>query len=224
MSIIVTNVLQLAAEVYLNDAGRSHFDDAVLLPYCKSAYKDLQVELLENGILTLSEVSAPIVVPASTTSVTDAGLMPSNLIQPIELLERVLDTDDWQPMFKRDWEPTDDPNLHDYLEVWAWREEDIKFRGARQQLYVLIRYRKSLSDIVDVNSVIPVTNSDQFLAARIAAYASGFGAGNTQRAKAANDASVVALNKLMGIKVKDNQIPVRARGFGYRRRARRYWF
>lgn len=221
MSITAADVMQETAEVFLNDSGRAHYTNAVLLPFLKKAMRDLQLELFRNGIVFLDEITAPITLPALQTNLTTGSLLPTDLIEPVELHERAQTTDNWQPMFMKQWEPTEDPAQYVYLYNWAWREQDVKFRGCNRIMYILLKYRKELSAIANENSTIALFNSQPYLSSRTGFYAAGFGGGNLDRAKAARAVSDEALAKLMQIETREQQQPVRRRGYGAGRRLRK---
>jgi len=222
MPLIATEITTEAAEVFLNDSSRATWTDTVLLPYLKRAYADLQLELFLNGMIVLDERSAELTLPALSQSMEGSSILPSDLIQPVRIFERASSTDKWgSPMEQKDWEDNDDPNLFGYLGHWAWREQDVKFRGANRDILVLLQYRKELSAIASLGSTIPIFNSKPFLAAKTAAYASGFGGGNEARATVCGSIAGTALSKLISIQVREEQLPVRRKSYGHSRRLRR---
>lgn len=222
MSLIVSEVLTEVKSVYLNDSAGKTWTNAKLLPYVKKAYSDLQRKLLKKGFVDLDEISAVLSVPANTVSMSAASILPSDFVQPIDLEERLDSSDSWHSMNQVDWEPSD--NLpHDWLECWIFREGDIKFRGADRALQVKLKYRKSLSDIADENSLIPLTNAKDFLSARTGMLAAGFGGANLTRATALGTLADEAFDEISLIKVKDNQVVIRRKPYGNARRIRRGW-
>lgn len=222
MPLIASDVMLEAASVYLNDRARAHYDDTVLLPYLKKAYKDLQLEMFLQGSVVLEETSsAALLLPALSVSMTDSAILPSDLIEPVEVFERVGINDAWEPLGLETWEPTTNPVDFQYLNVYTWREQDIKFRGCNRAMYVMLHYRKELSSITGANSAIAVFNSSPYLSAKTAFYAAGFGGGNTTRAQAALSGAETALSKLNQVQVRENQHPVRRLPYGSRRRRRR---
>lgn len=221
MSYIASVVLTEAAEVYLNDSSRAHYTNSVLLPYLKAAYKDLQLELFLNGMVILEEVSASLTLPALSTSMSTAGILPADFIQPVTVFERPSTDHQWSdPLDQRDWEDNADAADYVYLGHYAWREQDIKFRGCNVETLILLRYRKELSAITSENSTIILSNSQPYLSARTAFYASGFGGGNALRAEAISRIAEVALKKLTQSQVRETQLPVRRKPYGYGRRMR----
>lgn len=166
--------LTSARSVYLNDAGASMWTDAILLPHLKEAHKDLLLVLWLNDIPVIKEISATINVTAiSGTTLT----LPSDLLEPISLKERAQGSSEvWVPMTEMDWEPT---ILQDtYLRYWIWREEQIKLVGAKNNREVLLRYYKSIADIVDGTSALGFILAETFLGPQCAGYAAG-SVGNT---------------------------------------------
>lgn len=207
------------ARALLNDVTGAIYQDAPMIPLGNKVYKELQTKLAALSISTSKEVTSPVIdVPALTFKLGDGALLPSDLIYPIQLYERADGSAtllDFRPMREEDWEPNEQPQST--LDVWAWREEEIKFRGATVIREVQIRYVKSLGSITATTSPIAILNSDQWLAQRLAAIAALVIGQNPSRASALNDDLVGIWDDLKATLVKRRQgIPVRRRRTRYR--------
>ena len=153
--------------ILCNDAEKILYTDTVTLPYFKMAYRELEVELHNNGAQLLDEVSGIIQYVANTTDLGSS--QPSDLVIPVRLKERGSADDSFIDMEEKYWEPTDERGQT--LQVWAFREGVIQLRGATQDREVIIYYYKSFSSIVDTESNIAYNNATNFLAPRAAALA-----------------------------------------------------
>ena len=122
-----------------------------------------------NGIPVIREKSAAISVTALALTLT----LPTDLLEPIWLKERAVGESDtnWIPMTEVEFEP--DKLKDTTLKYWAWREEKINFVGATTNREVLLRYWKSIADIVDANSALGFLLAEVFLGPQCAGYAAG---------------------------------------------------
>lgn len=216
MPTTVLEILDEARNVYLNDSGAELFTNAVLVPFAKRAYDELQNKLALNGHQVGEEVSAAIDVPANTTVMPS---LPSDLIEPIKLYERPdgsASEDDWVLMEKQlNLQPE---GAIEVLGVWDWRENEVKLRGATVAREVRLIYTKFQAAIVDQSTSLPVINCKPFLSARVAALAAGHIGGNAERAAYIQLDAKAALDDLLGISVKGDQgTPVRRQPFRGRR-------
>lgn len=215
MAILVSEPLA-EAKVLLNDQAGTVYTDVALLPLMQKAYRELQIKFLRNGLKTAQETSAPIIVPPMTFELADGALLPTNFLYAIELKERGTDSEPWQDMIEKAWEPTIMPGTT--LLYWVEREDRIKFVGATTQRQVLLRYAKGLTPLTGPGSPIEILNSSTFLAARCAALSAAVIGENYTRAEALNGDAKSAMHELLGTKVNARQsLPVRRRVNRYRR-------
>jgi hypothetical protein len=203
----------------LNDtkvAGGSVYTDAVLLPYAKKAWLELQNKYIEIGIPYPQAISAPIAVNAGALTLTS----PSDFILSIQLRERTPGDPTWIPMYERQWE-SDDPQ-QSVLGVWAFRDGVVYFRGATSNREVKLYYYKSFALITAASSTIPYLEAKSCLAARIAALAARYIGGMPERADALDQDAMVNLDMLLGSKVRKMQsLPVRRMPYKFRGAVRR---
>jgi hypothetical protein len=204
-----------AAAVYLNDAAQSRFTNTILLPYLKLAYLDLLQRMLDDDVVQLREVSGSYTVTALAQTITSP---PTDMVSPLEVKERASASDDWIPIEELEWEPDDSAATHSYLQYYTWREGEIKFRGANRSMLVYIKYLKTLTDLSTASSIIEVANSRQFLIARTAARAAGYGGGSPNRAREIWGESNSALEQLSAIQIKQSQLSHRPRPYRYSKR------
>jgi hypothetical protein len=178
----------------LNDTFGDMFTDAILLPFTKKAYKELQNELMLNGLGDTKEETADIALAAGATTVA----VPADLVVPVALFYEDADGK-FIEFTERYWEPgTAQQEIHTF---WRWEENEIKVLGAIPASTVRVKYIKFLPVLVDTTSNILVLNADVFLAARIAAIAAATVGNNPDRAKMhnsdANDARKVLIDTLV---------------------------
>lgn len=215
MPLLASEVMDHSAAVYLDDATKSRWTFAVLLPYLRSAYGELQSALESNDLPPLYEVSAVISVPANTTDLT----LPADFILPIRLEERAVGETRWQRMDELSWEPDEDRT--DRLRVWIFREGKVQLLGATTTREVRLRYTRSLNTISTENTTLEISNAKEFLAARTAGLAASFGGRATERGTEANlraDGFKVDIIGTLSKRMQDK--PVRRRGFYFPRRRR----
>lgn len=201
------------AQALLNDVAGSTYTTTKLMPFLKRAYEELETNLNLNEIPVTLEKSAPIVVGIGVTSVP----LPADMLLPVWMQERAAGESTYIPMIPTLWEPD---LLQDMtLKFWTWREEAIQLVGATSAREVQIIYLKKLAALVDGTSNIVVTNANNFLAAKTAEMAARYVKKDIRAADALRDEAGRALNILIKIAVKGNQLmPVRRIPFGTSRR------
>jgi len=203
------------AKILLNDPAGNIFPDDKLIPLMQKAYRELQTKMMVNGLPVLKEASTPVTVVQGTVRLGDGAGLPTDFIYPIELHERkVGSTDNFSPMFERAWEPDEKPGQS--LEVWTWREEELKFIGATTDREVRIRYMKGLTRITATTSPIGIIQATTYLASRTAAIAAFSLGANPSRAQALDNDAGSALIDVIVILTKRQQ------GLGIRRLVNRY--
>jgi len=209
------------ARLLLNDTAAKLYTDTILLPVLRKAYRELQQELVDNGVATAKEATAALTVPANTTVInsTSTPALPTDLLYPIMLHERFEGQEDvdYVEMDERPWPP--DLTQNSRLQYWTWAEGEIKTPGATGITILRIRYWKDLAAIVDGTTNIPILDSVTFLAARTAAIAAFSIGGAPTKSQALQGDAEVALNRLVSTAVKNRQaMPVRRQPFrGFRR-------
>lgn len=210
---------------YLNDIDGITWTDAHLLPLIQEAHRELQTELSLNDIavvrvqLTNSGVQQGLHLPAYQTSLNAAGLMPANLLEPLELNER-----DWGDITPEDYlEMTRMPFVPNYTQnnflfYWSWIEEDIQFVGATVDRDIQIRYRSSLATPLNMNSTVGFLRGELYLGPRTASLAVGV-AGDMKKSLWFQKQADMNLDKVIRSNVKNDQ-GTGVRRMPYRRNGR----
>ncbi len=211
------------ARALMNDVAGVVFTDALLFPFLNSAYRELQRELAENGVNTLTEdmqLDLPLtngVTPTTLSDVTTPQL-PTDLVVPFMLWEQVTGSEDlFVPMEKvTGGLPNFQPS--GYLRIWEWISDSINLVGATQPITVKIRYEKLLPQLMLGTDPIQIRASTDPLAYGVAALAAR-ARGSRALAIDMASASEQAINQLIDINVRPEQYKGRRRmPYGYRRR------
>lgn len=167
----------------LNDPTGSIYPDQALLPILNKAYRELQVKLGAIGVGTTREVISTLPIPAGLRSLDDGSGLPTDFLYPVELGERLAGTAErYAKMEEREWEP--DERQMDNLRYWSWREESLKFVGAKTARELMLRYIKTLIPLTDSTTPIQISESQTWLAQRTAALAALLLGGNPSRSQA----------------------------------------
>lgn len=165
---------------YLNDVDGITWSDAHLLPLVQEAHKELQVELSLNDIavvrnqITNAPSTSGLHLIAGQTSLSTAGLMPRDLIEPIEMNER-----DWGDTTPEDYLQMERlsflPNYtqNNFLYFWTWMNEDILFLGATVDRDIQLRYRSFLTTPLNNNSTMGFLRAELYVGPRAASLACG---------------------------------------------------
>lgn len=207
---LASEVMDLAAAL-LNDAAKTKFTYAVMLPYTQSAWNKFQMHLQENGIPVMREISAVIDVAINATTIN----LPSGLIQPISLGERKDGTTDlFYPVDEKDI-PEMDPIAE--IRFWEWREENININPPTSAREVKLRYWKSLNPCSSQSSNLNALNSTEYLANKTASLTARYVGEDSVRADyldaEAERYKDIALN--LEVRAKQSQ-PVRPKGYSLR--------
>lgn len=205
-----------ARRVYLNDYDAKIATNVSLLPILNKAYKDIQGELINNGVSVAREKSSALTLAANTTSITltSSPALPSNLLYPIKLDEKFSGQDDtfYIPMEEKTWEP--DISQTERLNYWAWRDNEIKLVGATGTTLVRIKYWASKDEFDDPNSEIGIIDAASYLAARTAAIAAYTLMRNPTIAEGIGQEAERLKEVFLSISVKGRQNqPIMRRGF-----------
>ncbi len=194
----------------LNDVNKTMFTYAVQLPYLKSAWNKLQLQLQRHGVTVMSEVSATIDVDANDETID----LPTDFLQPIELKERARDSSElFQPVEERSELP--EMEQIDNIIFWTWREEAININPPRTNREVKLDYWKSLNPITSENSNCNVINSLEYLACKTAALCARYIGANITRADSLDNEAFEAQELLLSMEVNRKQsMPVRPRSYG----------
>lgn len=199
------------ARALLNDTTIQLFTDAVLLPYFKRAYAQLEQRLRRSGIQAINEISSVINVPIGTLVLPS---LPADFAIPVKVFERAVGgtDDDWIPMEEKTWEPLEVASS--ILGVYVYRENEIKFRGATAAREVKLLYKKFFPTITTGTDNVLILDAQSFLSAMTAAYAAFFAGGNATRYEQLVAQAMSDLSDIEGIAIKERQnLPARRRSY-----------
>ena len=204
------------SRVLLNDQAATLYNNTAMLPVLKVAFRELQQKMNLNSLSVDKEQSAMITIPALATSIGFATTpaLPSNLLYPIELKEKIAGQPDatYTAMTRSPFVP--DLTQVSRLMYWTWIQEEIRFVGATTAVPIYIRYYLNLAALSSASTVIPILDSDIFLAYRTAAIAATTIGGMPSKGAILDSQAAMALDDFLGIGVSNRQaMPVRRRPF-----------
>lgn len=219
------------ARALLNDVDSALYTDAVLLPYAKKAYREVQEIFEDNDVPVNLERSTVLDVGVGVDVIAFSGttpLLPSDLAFPLDIYERddgsTLESD-FALMSPRRKEPMIE--LTDRLLYWVWREESIKFckGGCDSIREIKIDYLAIPTQIATGATTILIGRALTFLAARTALLAAFMIGENELRAATLQQDAELAMERLVSRITKMRQdTPVRrvpfrvsGRAYGYGR-------
>ena len=193
----LADVLNTAQSVYLNDANKTKWTKAQLIPFAQEAQRQLQVQLQLNGIPVIKQQTFTQLISAINLSTWPGYVVcpnqPTNIIEPIACFERPSgDTlnSDWDKMFEKSFTPKVQP-VND-LVYWSWIGEKLTFVGAMQDNYINLEYNGGLPVPSADSDPIGVINGEMFVAPKLASLAQG--AIGADKSSAENAA--IAVNQL----------------------------
>lgn len=219
---LVAGTIFDAVAALMNNTSKSVYSNVVQLPYLNIAIQDLQLEFEDAEVPVTDNVTTdPIDVPAGNTEVGFTGLagqvLPSDLIEPQTIWQRLDDTPPWYPMnrvIQLDYGLEDDNATTNWLD-YVWETQKIKILASNQDNQLKIQYIRNLfSPMVDANSQIPIINAQQYLTFQTAAYCAHFIGEDLTRAQSLFAFASNSMNQTLGIDSKSRQnIMVRRRPF-----------
>lgn len=189
----------------LNDAAQGTYTNTVLLPFVQDAWDELKLDLDLNGNLAVETITSnPITVPIGVTSLAANSLLPSDMLEPQRVDERLSGTTDlFTEMTPRQWEPQ--ITQTDSLRYWIYRQQDIKFVGATTARDIIIYYKQALIDISSPSDQLNINHCKQFMVNKTAALAAMFIAQNVNKANTLEAKAEQFLIKLRRIQAKVKQ-------------------
>ena len=223
----LASVVFAEARMLLNDVAAKLYTDTILLPPIKKAYRELQQNLVDNGVSVARDQSTALTVGSTVEVLNFASTpaLPSNLLYPIHLDEKLVgqaDTD-YVPMTERAWPPDLTPS--DLRQYWSWLEDEIKIPQATGSTVIRVRYWGGLAAITGASTDIPILDSETFLASRTAAIAAFSLGKQPTLAAILNEDAEKALAILLSTSVKNRQaLPTRRRPFRSFRFGSRFFF
>lgn len=213
-----------SSRIHLNDEMALYWPDNRLLPKLQEAHRELNNELVLNGIPVLHQVSVTLSVPANTTDLTTVTSYPADMIVPIWLKERQVGQQDQD--FTDVQQVNFLPNIQKdtTLNFWSWIGEKIMLVGALNATEVQLRYEKTMTTPVQVNDTIGVYLGESFLSYRTAALAAA-SIKDYDQSKYLDGIAQTNLGKVIGLNVKALQnLPVKRIPYHRRYGNGRSWF
>lgn len=231
-STTVAQVLDKAAAL-MNDAAKTSFTNAAMLPYFNIALDELQESFAQNNIpVTNSGTSPAITIPIGTKLIgpqdgigASLPALPADFVQAQALYERLAGSaDPFVPMTRREFLPHAlDDLATEALQYWTYEGQQIRFVGATTTREIKIDYIKSLfPNGLTASDPLGLINCNSFLYYRTAALCSHFIGENETRAGQLNGFAELAINRVITLNVKGKQsIQTRRRPFmgAYKRRS-----
>ncbi len=214
---MLASVVMDRARAALNDRSAQLFTNDVLLPFLNNAWEDLQSEMQVNGLPTVYETTSALTIPAGAIIISGSSTpaLPSDIIEPRNLYERAPSETRWIPM--QEYNSLLPTTQGSTLNLWQWREDELRLVGSTAIREVLIEYVKSLIEIVGPNTVIPLNAAKLYLAYKTAAEAASDIGQNGTRASSLSARAEVEKAKFIAIRVKGQQ-GVSTRRIPYTRR------
>lgn len=208
----------------LNDTNTQQFTNTYLLPYLNMAISELNEIAEQNNVQVTNATSVPVTIAVGVDNIGGSGGpdLPPNLIEIQQLYERTSGTsEDYTEIVRKNFLPETEI-LTNWLGVWAYENQIIKFLGALSIREVKIHYISSrVNAVTDGTNPISLINSESFLNYRTAALAAEFTGENKTRADSLNSNAGLALDRFLGIDSKARQtIMTRRRPFMARYKSR----
>lgn len=229
-TLLASDILNQAA-VLNNDANKTSYTDAVMIPYLNMALQELQEIYELNNVPVTSSASAVMDIPAGITRIRFSptppimgeSYLPDDLIEPQILWQRGYNNDPYVPMVRVNQldlglSGTEINQFYNYV----WQSQEIRFQPANQINQVKMTYVKNLfTKVTSATDSLPIINAATFLQFRTAAMLAQYIGEDDVRAGNLNGGASLGLDRIVGIGTKGRQaIFIRRRPFrqGYKQR------
>lgn len=192
----------------LNDQDAQIYTNTNLLPYLKTAFRELRELLSESNIPVTNQTDTVLSIPASTTTIsfTSTPALPEDLVEIQRIWFRQADTNPWYPLTRREFIP---PQLEgiEYSEFmyWAWVDNEVRLLPSNQILDLKLEYIQQLTEPADANSLLGIINGQTFLEYRVAALAARYMMENPELAQDLDANTEAARSRLINIENKAKQ-------------------
>lgn len=220
---IITTVAAL-----MNDAAQDEYTNAAVLPYLNLAMQILQETYQLNDIPVTHKTSSTLIVPANTPLIgyTTTPALPPDLIEIESLWESNTTQNKWVPMKRVDFLPNYMRGTSVSLfGIWAWKNQFIEVLPSNAIIDIKMDYVASMFvkvTIATIDQDLLATNITTYLEFQTAALCALFFAENESRAMALNGLAADALQRSLGIPIKQMQsMPIRRRPFRASYKSRR---
>jgi len=214
MAIATATAVLLQASGLLNDAAQTSFTNAVLLPYLKISFDELQIAMDGYQLPFVNKSAAPVTVLAAATTMTT----PTDMVRPTNLWERPSTSillADYTQMRESTWDlklpPTSEKG------VWSWVGNAFVFPVSLSDRSILLEYVATLTDpAIPGSDTVQLQRMHVFLQYRVASLAAKYVMQDDQRADALNTDALRSLDAVLRAAVRSNQSkPVKRRPFRY---------
>lgn len=225
---LIAQTVMNASATLMNDTARVTYTYPVQVPWLNLALQELQ-EWFQFYSVPVTEISSAVIdmLSASNTEIVFNGVgvpsLPSDLIEPRQLWERNHGIDPFIPMTRKDYLPHNLEGIQDNQFIyWVWQNSRISFLQSTQRNDIKIDYtRQIFTPVVDQSSQINCINAQTYLQFQTAGLMAEFIERNLTSANGHYAHALQALDRALGITIKNKQtIATRRRPFraNYKRR------
>ena len=217
MSTTDTTVYQVldGAAALMNDAAKTQYTYAAVLPYLNMALDTLQEMFELNNVPVTNETSAVIPIDAGVTEIhkvlqpSSPPEYPHDLVEIRRLWERNRDIDPFIPMNKQDFLPHYmEGQETNALIWWVWINQTIRFLPSDTDNDVKIDYVRALFAPIQqvvTDTDIGVINCRSYLKFKTGAFCARYAGENETRADELDEEAALAIDRSMGISTKGRQ-------------------
>jgi hypothetical protein len=222
-NLTAADVMDKAAS-YQNDANKTKYTYAAQMPFLNTAIQELEKAYALENMPVTDTMSTVLTIAAGVSVIGYAPVvpvggtvyLPSNLVEPIRLWERVTGVNPYTPMTKSGYLIPDTTGIErDAFGEYAWKSNQIQLMAASRINDIKIEYTRALfTKITASTDLIGLSTAQTFLEYRTAALAAKFLGEDEPRSIELNGYAGLALDQDLGIGAKGRQnIMVRRRRF-----------
>jgi hypothetical protein len=211
---IASEITEQAAKVYLNDSLQALWSNTVLLPVLVAANEELQALFDINEIPVIIEDSSP--VTSVESGDTELDEYPTDLLLPLKLFERTLDSDEeWIEVREVEKVDPNNSNSQQIIE-WAYHNNKIYINPPTTDREIYLEYKRTLTALSAAGSTVELPAAKAFLSVRTAQIAAKNIGNNPTKAAELEPDVRRAEHRLIQSLVKNKQGVGGARRKGYK--------
>jgi hypothetical protein len=205
---ITAGTVMDGARALLNDAADSQYTNTYLLPYLKTAFRELREYLSESNIPVTNKTDTVLSIPANTSIISFVTVppLPQDLVEIQAVWSRINNTDPWFPLTPKDFIP---PQLEgiDYSDFiyYAWGDNKLHLLPCNQIMDLKLQYIQQLTEPADENSTLGIINGQTFLEYRVASLAARYMMVDPERAEDLDANAQASLDRTVNIENKSRQ-------------------
>lgn len=223
--------MMVDAAALLNDQIQAVFTNEVLLPYYNMSIQKLQEIFEQNSIPVTKDTSVVLTLNSGVDRVAyfnTIPILPSNLIDILNVWESPHGIDTWTPVKQRSFIPHWlEGTLANQFLIYAWNSQEIKLLPTNAVNDLKLDYVKTILDRITISDIIipvTITNTSLFLTNYMAGLAAYFIGENETRAQVLYGLANESLATSMGIQIKGQQsITTRRRPFRQSYKQQQIW-